>query len=170
MAANYVLRHLKYDSNETALLNNNFILANGLYFLLFSLSLRVLKCYAMSAVTNQPLPFDRLEREKHIQMIFRAFHNHCGPSCECLTHSSGLRPHPTPPAQESDQQQSRLAPERKMENMQLLGKVNRPEVQEQWPGGAGASNFMSMLETVSQIHITARPELQGEQKGLLVCI
>ncbi len=75
-----------------------------------------------------------------------------------------------PPAQESDQQQSHLAPERKMENMQLLGKVKRPEVQEHGPGGAQGSNFMSMLETVSQIRITARPELQGEQEGSLVCI
>ncbi|XP_070829345.1 phospholipid scramblase 2 [Chaetodon trifascialis] len=76
----------------------------------------------MSTVTSQPPPFARLEREKHIQMIFRAFQNSCGPSCE----------HQTPPDCESDEQLS-------------------------------GSHFMSVLETVSQIHITARPQLQGLQ-------
>lgn len=41
------------------------------------------------------------------------------------------------------------------------GKLNRPGVEEQRPGGAVGSDFTSTLETVSQIHITARPELQG---------
>ncbi|KAK1878773.1 Phospholipid scramblase 2 [Dissostichus eleginoides] len=76
----------------------------------------------MSAVTNQPLPFGQLEREKHIQMIFKAFQKHCGPSCECHTHSTGPKRTQTPPDCESDGQLS-----------------------------------------VSQIHITARPELQGPQ-------
>ncbi|KAK7945700.1 hypothetical protein WMY93_001428 [Mugilogobius chulae] len=38
----------------------------------------------MSAVTNQPRPFGHLEREKHIEMIFRTFKDRNGPSCECL--------------------------------------------------------------------------------------
>lgn len=119
--------------------------------------------HTMSAVTDQPLSFDRLEREKHIQMIFRAFQNRCGPSCECHTHSPGPKPHQTPPDWEADEL-SGLAPERKMENgcMQPPGKVNRPGVEERSPGGAAGSHFMSVLETVSQIQITARPELQGE--------
>lgn len=119
----------------------------------------------MSAVTNQPLPFGQLEREKHIQMIFKAFQNRCGPSCECHTHSPGPKHHQTPPDWESDEQLSGLAlPGRKMENgyTQPPGKVSRPGVEEQWPEGAAGSHFMSVLETVSQIHITARPELQGE--------
>ncbi|XP_074507207.1 phospholipid scramblase family member 5 isoform X1 [Sebastes fasciatus] len=122
--------------------------------------------YAMSAVTNQPLPFGQLEREKHIQMIFKAFQNRCGPSCECHTHSPGPKHHQTPPDWESDEQLSGLAlPGRKMENgyTQPPGKVSRPGVEEQWPEGAAGSHFMSVLETVSQIHITARPELQGPQ-------
>ncbi|XP_034411201.1 phospholipid scramblase 3 [Cyclopterus lumpus] len=86
----------------------------------------------MSAVTNQPLPFGQLEREKHIQMIFRAFHNSCGPSCETMENGSTQPP----------------------------GTVSSPGLEEQWPAG---SHFMSALETVSQIHITARPELQGPQ-------
>lgn len=119
----------------------------------------------MSAVTNQPLPFGRLEREKHIQMIFRAFQNRCGPSGEWPARSPGPEPHQTPPGWDSDEQLSGLAPGRKAEDgfMQPAGKANRPGVEdEQWPGGAAGSHFMSVLETVSQIHITARPELQGE--------
>ncbi|KAM9349458.1 phospholipid scramblase family member 5 [Symphorus nematophorus] len=112
----------------------------------------------MSAVTNQPLPFDRLEREKHIQMIFRAFKNsRCGPSCQCPAHSPAPKPHQTPPDWDSDEQLSALAPGRKME------KAKRPGVEEQWAGGAAGSHFMSVLETVSKIQITARPELQGPQ-------
>lgn len=118
----------------------------------------------MSAVTNQPLPFGRLEREKHIQRIFKTMQNPCAPSCECHTHSPGPKPHQAPPNWESDEPLSGLAPGRKMENgyMQPPGKVNRPAEEKQWPGGAAESHFISVLETVSQIHITARPELQGE--------
>lgn len=123
----------------------------------------------MSAVTNQPLPFGRLEREKHIQMIFRAFQNHCGPSHECQTHSPGPKPHRTPPDWESDEQLSGRAPVRKMENgyIQPLEKVNWQGMEEQNLGGAAGSDFTSVLETVSRIHISARPELQGKKK--LVC-
>ncbi|XP_029309320.1 phospholipid scramblase family member 5 [Cottoperca gobio] len=121
--------------------------------------------YSMSAVTNQPLPFGRLEREKHIQMIFKAFQNRCGPSCECHTHSPGPKCHQTPPDWKSEEQLSDLAPGRNMENSytQPPEKVSKPEVEEQWPGGAAGSHFMSVLETVNQIHITARQELQGPQ-------
>ncbi|XP_030258784.1 phospholipid scramblase family member 5 [Sparus aurata] len=105
--------------------------------------------YTMSAVTSQPLPFDRLEREKHIQMIFSAFQNRCGPSCQCH--------------RESDEQLSGLTPGRKTEHMHPPRKVKRPGVEEQWPGGVAGSHFMSVLETVSQLHVTARPELQGPQ-------
>uniref|UniRef100_A0A3P8SR69 Phospholipid scramblase n=1 Tax=Amphiprion percula TaxID=161767 RepID=A0A3P8SR69_AMPPE len=108
----------------------------------------------MSAVTSQPLPLGQLEREKHIQMIFRAFHNCCAPSCEC---------HQKPPDWQSEEQLLGLTPERKMENgyMQPPGKLRSPGVEEQKAEGATGSHFTSVLETVSQIHITARPELQG---------
>ncbi|XP_045908832.1 phospholipid scramblase 1 [Micropterus dolomieu] len=117
----------------------------------------------MSAVTNQPLPFGRLEREKHVQMIFRAFQNRCAPSCECHTGSPGAKPHQTPIDLESDEQPAGPAPGRKVEDgyTQPLGKACRPGVEQQWPGGAAGSHFMSVLDTVSQIHITVRPELQG---------
>ncbi|XP_034052031.1 phospholipid scramblase family member 5 isoform X2 [Gymnodraco acuticeps] len=117
----------------------------------------------MSAVTNQPLPFGQLEREKHIQMIFKAFQKHCGPSCECHTHHPRPKRTQTPPDCQSDGQLSGVAPGRMMNNgfMQQPGKVSLPGVEE--PGGAAGSHFLSVLETVSQIHITARPELQGPQ-------
>ncbi|XP_023261705.1 phospholipid scramblase family member 5-like [Seriola lalandi dorsalis] len=116
----------------------------------------------MSAVTNQPLPFGRLEREKHIQMILRAFQNRCEPSCECQTHSPGPKPQRTPPGWGSDKQ---LSSQEKMENgfMQPPEKVSRPGTEGQNFGGAARSDFMSTLETVSEIHIDARPELQGPQ-------
>ncbi|XP_034558451.1 phospholipid scramblase family member 5 [Notolabrus celidotus] len=120
----------------------------------------------MSAVTNQPLPYGGLEREKHIQMIFRAFQTRCGPSCECDAHLTGPKPLQPPPDWESDQQTSALAPGGKVENIFIIqpsGKANIHGVEEQQPGGVLGSNLMSVLETVSQIHITARPELQGPQ-------
>ncbi|XP_068593591.1 phospholipid scramblase family member 5 isoform X2 [Cebidichthys violaceus] len=123
--------------------------------------------YTMSVVTNQPLPFGQLEREKHIQMIFRAFHNSCGPSCECHTQSLGPQNQQNPHAWESDEQLPGLAPdmERKLENgyTQPPGEGSGPGAEEQCHGGAAGPHFMSALETVSQIHITARPELQGPQ-------
>lgn len=114
----------------------------------------------MSAVTSQPLPFDQLERERHIQMIFRAFRSCCGPTCQCNTHSSGHKLNQIPPDWESDEQ-SGPGP-RKMANMPLPRNVSLLEVEEQWPGGAAGSNFMSVLEKVQKINIIARPELQGE--------
>ncbi|KAM9323680.1 phospholipid scramblase family member 5 [Pholidichthys leucotaenia] len=121
----------------------------------------------MSAVTSQPPPFGHLEREKHIQMIFRAFHNRCGPSCECRSHLPGPKSHQISPDWEAkkQQQQSVLAPVKKMEDdcMQLPVKWNKPGVEEQGHGGVVGSYLKSVLETASEIHITARPELQGPQ-------
>ncbi|KAM7400751.1 hypothetical protein PAMA_005103 [Pampus argenteus] len=116
----------------------------------------------MSAVTNQPLPIGQLEREKHIQTIFRAFRNRCGPSCESHTHSPQSQ---TPPDRVPAEQMSGPAPGMKMENgpMEPPGKLNKPEAGEQWLEGAGASDSLTVLDTVSQIHITVTPELQGPQ-------
>uniref|UniRef100_A0A3Q3R6E0 Phospholipid scramblase n=1 Tax=Monopterus albus TaxID=43700 RepID=A0A3Q3R6E0_MONAL len=111
----------------------------------------------MSVVTNQPLPFGGLEREKHIQMIFRAFQNRCGHSCECHSHSHEHKPHTMPPAQETEEQLSGLAPC----YIHPPEKLNRPGVEEQRSRGAARPDFASMMEPVSQIHITARPALQG---------
>lgn len=121
--------------------------------------------YTMSAVTNQPLPIGQLEREKHIQMIFRAFQNRCGPSCESHNRSPGPKPGQTPPDWASAEQLSGPAPEMKIENghVEPTGKLNQPEEEEQWLEGAEGSDSLTVLDTVSQIHITARPELQGPQ-------
>ena len=44
---------------------------------------------------------------------------------------------------------------------------NRLGMEERSLGGAAGSDFMSVLETVSQIHVSARPELQGKK---CVCV
>lgn len=107
----------------------------------------------MSVVTSQPLPFDRLEREKHIQLIFRAFKNRCGPACQCRIHTPGW----------GSDEQSTLASVRGTGN--LPSPVNRQEVEEQQSGAAARRHFISLLETVEKIHITARTELQGESES-----
>ncbi|XP_047444826.1 phospholipid scramblase family member 5 isoform X2 [Mugil cephalus] len=114
----------------------------------------------MSAVTTQPLSFGQLEREKHIQMIFRAFQSRGGPpSFECRTHPPGPKSHQGPPDWEPEEQLSDLAPEGRMEN-----DCQRPTgTEEQKLGAAAGSDFMSALETVSRIRVTGRPELQGPQ-------
>ncbi|XP_055359696.1 phospholipid scramblase 2 isoform X2 [Betta splendens] len=122
----------------------------------------------MSVVTNQPLPFGRLEREKHIQMIFRAFQNRCRPS---ESHSLSPKHSPQQAPAEWTEQLPDASPERKLKSVYIRppGKLNRPVVDEQKPGGAAGSDFTSMLETVSQIHITARPELQETSCMCLQC-
>lgn len=118
--------------------------------------------YTMSVVTNQPLPFGQLEREKHIQMVFTAFHKSCVASCECRrANSLGPEHQQKPPRCESDEQLVGLAPERRVEN---VCTVSQPGVEVQ------GSRFMSALETVSQMHVTARPELQGECERQRLCI
>lgn len=113
----------------------------------------------MAAVTNQPLPFGRLEREKHIHVIFRAFNNRCGPSCERQTQIPLSKSHQTPPGLESEAQLSgRTAEKEKRESV----KLNRPEKEKQETHAGMRSHFMSVLETASEIHITAKPALQGE--------
>lgn len=119
----------------------------------------------MSTVTSQPRPFDRLEREKHIEMIFRAFKNRCGPACQRHVHLPGSKPHQTSPDWVADEQ-SALAPGRKVEGPPTPARMDRIEEEEQLPGGAAGTNIISVLEAVTKIHITARPELQGEEKFL----
>lgn len=123
-------------------------------------------CSTMSPVTNQPVPVGQLEREKHIQMIFRAFKNRCEPSCECQTQAPGAKPHRELPDWESEDQLSDPTPQRGVEELrvQTPGASRRLEVEEQKPEGAGGLDLMSVLERLSQIHITARPELQGQHE------
>lgn len=112
----------------------------------------------MSAVTSQPLPFDRLEREKHIQAIFRAFKNRCGPTCQCQLPSPRLTsPNQTSPPDWESEAQSSLAPPE---------ATNSSQVEKRWP--AAGTHFLSTLQTADKIKITARPEVQGEPE--LLCL
>lgn len=112
----------------------------------------------MSAVTSQPLPFDRLEREKHIQAIFRAFKNRCGPACQCQLPSPRLTsPNQTSPPDWESEAQSSLAPPEATKGSQ---------VERRWP--AAGTHFLSTLQTADKIKVTARPEVQGEPE--LLCL
>jgi len=84
---------------------------------------------AFPSVTAQPLPFG-LERERHIDMLFRAFHRRIGPA----TDSQDLTAE--------------------------LGSTDR-RGEDEGPGGKKLGK-LSVLRTVTRLHINARPELQGE--------
>ncbi|XP_056149734.1 phospholipid scramblase family member 5 [Lampris incognitus] len=118
----------------------------------------------MSAVTKQPLPFGRLEREKHIQMLFRAFHRQHRASCDPQD-SPGTQPHGGTPTWEPEEQPAGLAPGNKAENGRVRspGQLSRPEVRERWPEDGLGLDSVEMLETISRLNVTARPELQGPQ-------
>lgn len=114
----------------------------------------------MSTVTSQPVPFDRLEREKHIQAIFRAFKNRCGPTCQCQLPSPGLTSsHQTPPPDWEYEARSSLAPP---------GTTNGSQVETRWP--AAGTHFLSKLQTIDKFEITARPEVQGGSEILCLLI
>uniref|UniRef100_A0A1A8IX36 Phospholipid scramblase n=1 Tax=Nothobranchius kuhntae TaxID=321403 RepID=A0A1A8IX36_NOTKU len=119
----------------------------------------------MSAVTNQPHPFARLEREKHIQMIFRAFNNQCGPSCECQARSPGSKFHRVLPDSESKHQLSDLTPQRELKDFHIPPPEapKKLSMMEEKLEDGSELDSISALETVSQIHITAKPDLQGPQ-------
>ncbi len=87
---------------------------------------------ASPSVTAQPLPFG-LEREKHIDMLFRAFHRQIRPTADTQDLTPVLR----------DTGRTR-GPGWTETDDERLGKL-------------------SVLRTVTRIHITARPELQGEE-------
>ncbi|MED6240576.1 hypothetical protein ATANTOWER_023614 [Ataeniobius toweri] len=117
----------------------------------------------MSAVTSQHLPFGPLEQEKHIQGIFRTFKNRCGPSCECQTHSAGAKSHQVIPNRESEGDDSDFSPHRGMQDMCMMPPALKTlEVMKQNLQDEAGLQFLSVLETVSKIHVTARPKLQGE--------
>ncbi|XP_056116183.1 phospholipid scramblase family member 5 [Rhinichthys klamathensis goyatoka] len=85
---------------------------------------------AFPSVTAQPLPFG-LERERHIDMLFRAFHRPIGPATDCQDLTAEL------------------------------GSTDR-RGEDEGPGGKRLGK-LSVLRTVTRLHINARPELQGPQ-------
>ncbi|XP_015242220.1 PREDICTED: phospholipid scramblase family member 5-like [Cyprinodon variegatus] len=116
----------------------------------------------MSAVTSQPLPYGPLEREKHIQGIFRAFKNRCGPSCECQNPSAGAKACQVLPDREAEGHSSDLSPQ--LRNMCTQLPVPETfEVMKQNLKDEAGLQFLSALETVKQIDVTVRPELLGPQ-------
>ncbi|XP_062337824.1 phospholipid scramblase family member 5 [Osmerus eperlanus] len=120
----------------------------------------------MSAVTAQPLPFRRLEREKHIEMLFRAFRGRRRPRLDPQD-LPGSRPQQGSPALGSNDYSQGLGHGDVRENGHVgAGEVGGPGMQlhgEQWPGAGAGVEGLSLFNSVSQLHITAKPELQGPQ-------
>nr|XP_055059393.1 phospholipid scramblase family member 5 [Misgurnus anguillicaudatus] len=91
---------------------------------------------ASPSVTTQPLPFG-LEREKHVDMIFRAFHRQIRPTDDTQDLSHVI--------QAADP---------------VMGKRENGASGETEDKRLGK---LSVLKTVKRLHITARPDLQGPQ-------
>ncbi|XP_024246678.1 phospholipid scramblase 1 [Oncorhynchus tshawytscha] len=121
----------------------------------------------MSAVTTQPLPFGRLEREKHIERLFRAFHSQRRLSTNPQGLPGSIPHHGTSDLGSEDQQQGLGpgGPGGKGENGHMRPRASGgPEIAgEQWLNGVGGQEGLALLDAVSQLRITARPELQGPQ-------
>ncbi|KTF71975.1 hypothetical protein cypCar_00043716, partial [Cyprinus carpio] len=93
---------------------------------------------ASPSVTTQPLPFG-LEREKHIDMLFRAFHRQIRPT----TDTQDLTP-----------------------ALQDTGRTRGEDGGPAWKETVNDSKRLgklSALKTVTRLNIAARPELQGPQ-------
>lgn len=105
----------------------------------------------MSTITSQPLLYG-LEREKHIEMLFRAFHQKRRSSInpQDLTTTS----HPT---------QGPLYGDLSL-TLQATGLESNRHKGEQWVRET-LPPALATLRTVSQIHITAITEFQGKTCG-----
>ncbi|KAJ8011589.1 hypothetical protein DPEC_G00059820 [Dallia pectoralis] len=106
---------------------------------------------ATSAVTSQPLPYGHLVREKHIDRLFKAFYR---------KQSSFTDPQSLPssiPNQMFDQSLGETG------HTDPRGAEGRETTGLPWAGGLSGVNGLALLDTVSQLRITARPELQGPQ-------
>lgn len=108
----------------------------------------------MSTVTVQPLPFGRLERERHIEALFHAFHKVPGPSLDCRDSAvfPGLQ------GVDSGHEEGEV-----MEK-EAEGGVGSGGDGNQRRHGYGAEG-LTLLNNISQLHITARPELQGQRSS-----
>ncbi|KAG7273515.1 hypothetical protein CRUP_015891 [Coryphaenoides rupestris] len=112
----------------------------------------------MSAVTKQPLPCGHLEREKHIETFFRAFHGRSRP-LRNPQGSPGAGPRREPPGWEGEDDLSGLGPGRPRENG--IGLQQRSRQNEEDEDGLQMDS-MAALESASLLHVTARPDLQGK--------
>ncbi|CAL8367745.1 unnamed protein product [Boreogadus saida] len=116
----------------------------------------------MSAVTRQPLPYGGLEREKHIETFLRTLHGQSRPVRN--PHGSPKAPpRQEPPDGGSEGVLSGLAPGRPWENgigLQQRSECNRLSEEEE---DGLQLEPMAALESASQLHVTAGPDLQGPQ-------
>ncbi|KAL2097055.1 hypothetical protein ACEWY4_006262 [Coilia grayii] len=125
----------------------------------------------MSAVTDQPHAFRGLEREKHIRMVYRAFHRCWGAradlrgSTASLCPDRGALPGSAEPGSQAvvlhqgDQGPSGVARHREgaLEiEMDVLEQKNC------WLEPS-APRGLTVLSAVSKLHITTKPELRGPQ-------
>uniref|UniRef100_A0A3P8ZV63 Phospholipid scramblase n=2 Tax=Esox lucius TaxID=8010 RepID=A0A3P8ZV63_ESOLU len=110
----------------------------------------------MLAVTSQPLPFGNLVRERHIDRLFKAYHSRQSSVTDPLGLPSSISHLQLPDMVSEDQtlDQSHMGP-RTAEGLETTGQ--------HWSGSFRGENGLALLDTVSQLHITASPELQGPQ-------
>uniref|UniRef100_A0A8C7WQJ3 Phospholipid scramblase n=1 Tax=Oryzias sinensis TaxID=183150 RepID=A0A8C7WQJ3_9TELE len=106
----------------------------------------------MSVVMDQPFSFGKLERQKPIQMTSGSFDTRCRPSCSRQVQPLGQNSHQARRDREYEDQLSQMG----MHRSSVKTSRVQGDVEEQ--RSAAGRQFLSFLETVSQIHITARPE------------
>ncbi|CAL8345450.1 unnamed protein product [Merluccius merluccius] len=111
----------------------------------------------MSAVTNQPLPYGHLEREKHIETFFMALHGRSRP-VRNPQGSPRARPRQEPPDRVAEDALSGLGLSENGNGLQ-----QRNSLREDDEDGLQLDS-MAALESASQLHVTARPDLQGKYK------
>ncbi|KAJ8274605.1 hypothetical protein COCON_G00092300 [Conger conger] len=119
----------------------------------------------MSAVTVQPLPFGRLEREKHIETLFRAFQRRIrrstDPGVSMASHSLGG---PVSPQLHSAEVPG-LRQEREEDGQMDFGRgAVGVEMDLRTDGnhtGTEKAEGLGLLDSINQLRITAKPELQG---------
>ncbi|KAG5847547.1 phospholipid scramblase family member 5 [Anguilla anguilla] len=120
----------------------------------------------MSAVTVQPLPFGRLEREKHIETLFRAFQRRlrwsADPEVPMASHSLGGPVSPQLPSPDVPG----LRQEREEEGHMDIGRgAVGVEMDIRTDGnhhtGTEKAEGLALLDSINQLRITAKPELQG---------
>ena len=116
----------------------------------------------MSAVTEQPLPYRALEREKHIETFLRTLNGGQGGRPVRDPHGSPrARPRQEPSDWVSGEVLSGLAPGRPWENgIGLQQRQNRLSEEEE---GGLQPDPLAALETASRLHVRAGPDLQGRQ-------
>ncbi|XP_062374591.1 phospholipid scramblase family member 5 [Sardina pilchardus] len=125
----------------------------------------------MSAVTDQPHPFGGLEREKHIRMVYQAFHRCWGGranlqgSTTSLCPEMGALPGPAQPESHAvvlhhgEQGPSGVAGPRAGASGVEMDVLERRDCWQE----PGTARGLTALRAVRQLHITTKPEARGPQ-------